>query len=83
MLKSGLYAGFILNMDRRKIQDMVYFLPPVSIPHYMAGAIFSAEHQPTEAERYLAYLHFKLMEQESRYTPFKNTLMKEFIQEFE
>ena len=80
MLSSGLYAGFILNMTARKIPDMVYFTS--FLPYYLAAGLFSAVHQPTEIERYAAFLHYQFLKQDAVYTPRTNRFMEELIREF-
>ena len=79
MLSSGLYAGFILNMTARKIPDMVYFTS--FLPYYLAAGLFSAVHQPTEIERYAAFLHYQFLKQDAVYTPRTNRFMEVLVRE--
>lgn len=83
LLETGLYAGFNLAMYDRALPDMVYFLPPYEVPYYMAAGIYMQEHQETEAERYLAYLHYRLMLHNACGTEEINPMMERLLEEFD
>lgn len=58
LLKSGSYAGFVLESTTQDLDHMRFFRFPHPVTLY-SGMIFLEEHQPTAAETYLYYLIYE------------------------
>ncbi len=82
MLSSGMYAGFNLNMNARKLPDMVYFRLSFLPPYYLAAGLFSSVHQSEEIERYAAFIHYQFLKKDAVYTPQTNQAMEKLLKEF-